>query len=175
MNHEKFEGKIAALRMGDSRAFDYIYEQTSRAVFFAILYLVRDKMHAEDILQETYIRAIRSLDSYTPDTNFPAWLTQIGRNLALNHLKRTQREISTDFDQDSYRYGSQETHLPYLFDIAQKILTEEEYQILMLCQVAGYKRREVAAMLNIPIGTVTWKNNKALKKLKIYLQKEDNV
>lgn len=45
----------------------------------------------------------------------------------------------------------------------------------MLCQVAGYKRREVAQMLNLPIGTVTWKNNEALKKLKKILEKEDAV
>ena len=42
----------------------------------------------------------------------------------------------------------------------------------MLCQVAGYKRREVAAMLQMPVGTVTWKNNEALKKLRKYLEKE---
>ena len=39
----------------------------------------------------------------------------------------------------------------------------------MLCQVAGYKRREVAEMLDMPIGTVTWKNNEALKKLRQHL------
>ena len=44
----------------------------------------------------------------------------------------------------------------------------------MLCQVAGYKRREVSTMLGIPIGTVTWRNNEALKKLKRQLE-EDNA
>ena len=42
----------------------------------------------------------------------------------------------------------------------------------MLCHVAGYKRREVAEMLGMPISTVTWKNNEALGKLKKYLEKE---
>lgn len=42
----------------------------------------------------------------------------------------------------------------------------------MLCHVAGYKRREVAEMLGMPIGTVTWKNNEALKKLRAKLEKE---
>ena len=42
----------------------------------------------------------------------------------------------------------------------------------MLCHVAGYKRREVAEMLEMPVGTVTWKNNEALKKLRTYLEKE---
>lgn len=45
----------------------------------------------------------------------------------------------------------------------------------MLCQTAGYKRREVAAMLNIPIGTVTWKNNEALKKLRKILEQEGDA
>ena len=80
--------------------------------------------------------------------------------------------MSTDFESDAYKYGSREKELPYIFDVAAKILNEDEYQIVMLCQVAGYKRREVASKLNIPIGTVTWKNNEALKKLKQYLEKE---
>ena len=172
MREDKLERKISELKAGNSRAFDYIYEQTNRSVYFAVLYIVRDRMYAEDILQETYVRAIRSLDSYKAGTNFVGWLTVIGKNLALNHVKRAQREVSTDFDADAHKYGTAETELPYIFDLAAKILAEDEYEILMLCQVSGYKRREVAQMLHIPIGTVTWKNNEALKKLKAYLQKE---
>ncbi len=175
MKNAKLERKIGELKAGNGSAFDYIYEQTNRSVYFAILYIVRDKMYAEDLLQETYVRAIGALEHYREGTNFTAWLARIGKNLALNHLKSAKREVATDFDTDSYRYGSQETELPYIFDLAAKILAEDEYEILMLCQVAGYKRREVAQMLHMPIGTVTWKNNEALKKLKKYLQKEGNA
>ena len=175
MKNSELEQKVAALRGGDRSAFDAIYGQTNRPVYFAILYIVRDKMYAEDLLQETYVRALRALSSYAPGTNFTAWLARIGKNLALNHLRRAKREIATDFETDSWKYGTQETQLPYVFDAAAKILSEEEYEILMLCQVAGYKRREVAAMLDMPIGTVTWKNNEALKKLKKYLEKEGRL
>ena len=129
MKNAKLERKIAELRAGDQRAFDYIYEQTNRSVYFAILYIVRDKMYAEDLLQETFVKAVRSLDSYTPDTNFPAWLMRIGKNLALNHIKRASREICTDFDTESYRYGSKEMEIPFVFEAAAKILAEDEYQI----------------------------------------------
>ena len=175
MKSAKLEKHIDALRAGDLRAFDALYEQTNRTVYFAALYIVRDKMHAEDILQETYVRALRSLDSYTPGTNFTAWLTRIAKNLALNHVKSAKRTNPTDFQEDSYKYGTQETHLPYVFDVAAKVLSEEEYNILMLCHVAGYKRREVAQMLQMPIGTVTWKNNEALKKLKKVLSEESEA
>ncbi len=168
----KLEQKIKQLRSGDQRAFDYVYEQTNRSVYFAILYVVHDKMYAEDLMQETYVRAMRSLDAYTDGTNFNAWIARIGRNLALNHLKKMQREVTTDFETDSYKYGTEETQIPYIFDVAAKILPADEYEIVMMCQVAGYKRREVAEKLDMPIATVTWKNNQALKKLKNYLEKE---
>ena len=173
MKDSKLEIHVQRLKAGDKSAFDYIYDRTNRPVYFAALYIVRDKMYAEDILQETYVRALRSLHSYAPGTNFSAWLARIGKNLALNHIKREKREVATDFEENTHLYGAQETLLPYIFDLAAKVLSEEEYEILMLCQVSGYKRREVAQMLNMPVATVTWKNNEALKKLRRILQKEE--
>ncbi len=172
MTQEKLERKISKLKNGDASAFDYVYEHTNRYVYFAIFYIVKDKMYAEDIMQDTFVRAISSISQYKNGTNFIGWICSIAKSLALNHLKKYRREIDTDFEQDAYKYGSSETELPYIFDVATKILTEEEYRIVMLCQVSGYKRREVADMLKMPIGTVTWKNNEALKKLKKHLEKE---
>lgn len=175
MTDEKLEKKVAALKNGDTGAFDYIYDRTNRSVYFSIFYIVRDKMHAEDIMQETYVRAISVIAQYRAGTNFTAWLRSIGKSLALNHLKRAGREIPTDFEEDAYKYGTSESELPFIFDLAAKVLSEEEYEIIMLCHVAGYKRREVAEMLGMPIGTVTWKNNEALKKLKAQLEKEGGI
>ncbi len=172
MTQEKLERKVSKLKNGDASAFDYIYEHTNRYVYFAIFYIVKDKMYAEDIMQDTFVRAISSISQYKDGTNFIGWICSIAKSLALNHLKKYRREVDTDFEQDAYKYGSSESELPYIFDVAAKILTDEEYQIVMLCQVSGYKRREVADMLDMPIGTVTWKNNEALKKLKNHLEKE---
>ena len=175
MKHDKLEQKIRDLKNGDTRAFDFIYEHTKRSVYFAKFKIVRDRMHAEDLLQDTFVRAISVLSQYREGTNFVAWLCSIGKSLALNHLKKYRREIPTDFEADAHKYGTHETEIPYIFDLAARILTEEEYEIVMLCQVSGYKRREVAEMLGIPIGTVTWKNNEALKKLKRHLEKEGGI
>lgn len=171
MNGAKLESKVAQYAAGDRRAFDYIYESTNRPVYFAALYIVRDKSYAEDVMQETYLRALGALDRYTTGTNFTAWLVKIAKNIALNHVKKSARESPSDFtdEQEIRKYGGKETELPYVFDVAAKVLAEDKYRIVMLCQVAGYKRREVAEMLDMPIGTVTWKNNEALKKLRQHL------
>lgn len=169
---DKLEKHVEMLKRGDMRAFDYIYERTNRSVYFAALYILHDKMHAEDVMQETYVKALSAIAQYRAGTNFTAWLRSIGRSLALTHIRRYSKEVATDFEKDAYKYGVKETELPFIFDIAADVLAEDEYEIIMLCHVAGYKRREVAEMLGMPIGTVTWKNNEALKKLRAKLEKE---
>ena len=77
MNGAKLESKVAQYAAGDRRAFDYIYESTNRPVYFAALYIVRDRAYAEDIVQETYMRALSAIDSYVPGTNFAAWLARM--------------------------------------------------------------------------------------------------
>ncbi|MGN0807156.1 MAG: RNA polymerase sigma factor [Candidatus Coproplasma sp.] len=165
MKTSLLEEKIARYKNGDKTAFDYIYEQTHKPLFFNILYYVKDKGIAEDIMHDAYLKALANLDSYQSGTNFIGWLCRIGKNLALNYLEKRKREVLTDFSEPFFGEGY-EQEVPYIFELAQKILSEEEYQIVMMCQVAGYKRREVAEILSQPIATVTWKNNQALKKLK---------
>ncbi len=172
MDYKKLERKIEKLKKGDLKAFDFVYDYTNRIVYFSILKIVRDKIYAEDILQDTFIRALSCLSQYKENTNFVGWICTIGKSLAMNHLKKYRHEIGVDFDLETHNFDSSENELPYIFDIATKILSEDEYKIIMLCHVSRYKRREVSMMLDMPIGTITWKNNEALKKLKQYLEKE---
>ncbi len=171
MKTSLLEEKIERYKNGDNSAFDYIYENTYKPLYFNILYYVKDKMIAEDLLHDAYLKAIANISSYQKGTNFIGWLCAIGKNLALNAVERRKRELLTDFT-EPYFGGTYEQEMPYVFDLAQKILSEEEYRIVMLCQVAGYKRREVAEIFGQPIATITWKNNQALKKLKERLKEK---
>lgn len=162
---------IMRYRAGDASAFDKIYDRTYRTVYFTAFYIVKDRMLAEDVAQETYLSAFTKLDSFS-EGNFTGWLVTIARNAALNLIKKRAREQNTDFDAESYRYGVYEQDVPFIFALAARTLSEEEYRIVMLAEVDGYKRREIAEMLGMPIGTVTWKYGEALKKLKKQLEKE---
>ena len=175
MTSDRLERHVSRLKEGDAGAFDYIYEHTHRAVYFAVFYILRDKMLAEDVLQETFVRALSAVGQYRAGTNFTAWIVSVGKSLALTLLKKRGREVSTDIYADPHTLGASETELPFVFDLAAKVLSEEEYEIVMLCHVAGYKRREVAEMTGMPVSTVTWKNNEALKKLKAALQQEGSL
>lgn len=171
MNKVQLDKKVLEYTKGNKSAFDYIYDNTNKIVYFHILYVVKQKAVAEDLLHDTYIKAMQSISAYQQGTSFVAWLMRIGKNLALNYLDKHKRETLTDFEQDSWKYGTTETELPYVVELARKNLKEDEYQIVMMCQVAGYKRHEVAKILDMPLNTVTWKNNQALAKLRQILTK----
>lgn len=117
---DKLERKIAKLKNGDSSVFDYVYEHTNRPVYFAIFYILKDKMYAEDVLQDTYVRAISSIEQYKDGTNFVGWLCSIGKSLALNHLKKYCAKCPPTSRKCRYKYGSREKELPYYSTWRQK-------------------------------------------------------
>ena len=170
----KLDREVERLRAGDRDALERIYDQTYRAVFYAIYYILKDRAASEDILQETYLAAYRKLDRFQGG-NLTGWLVTIGKNLAINEYQKRRKEINVDFQENESLFGvyrvEERTETP-LIDLADKILSEEEFQILALCAVAGYKRREVAEILKIPLGTVTWRYHEAIKKLKAQWREE---
>lgn len=176
MTKESLERAVARLKSGDMSAFDCIYDGTSKVVFFVVHNIVRRREVAEDIVQDTYVSALGHLDSYSSD-NFLAWLTTIAKRKALNAAKRASREKATDFQTDGEKLGV--THLPDdeaadLISIAENALSKEDFQIVVMCAVAGYKRREVAKMLDMPISTVSYRYKAALDKLKRIVNGDEN-
>lgn len=167
---------IEEYKRGKKSVFNMIYELTYRPIYYAVYYILREKASSEDILQDTYLTALNKLDMYKIGTNFQGWLVQIGKNLAINHLKRSQREIPYDFDKNPSLIGqyTMEEGNYNIIGIAKKILSEDEFSIVMLISVEGYKRRELADMYNIPISTVTWKYQQSLDKLKKEIEKMEN-
>lgn len=169
MNKNKLECSVDALRRGDNGTFDYVYECTYKAVFLTAYGVLGDKHTAEDITQETYITVLAKLHLYKAQGNFTAWIITIAKRLAINEYNRRNNrgEYSTDFLENESLYGEyrvEDNADQSTVSMARQLLSNEEYQIVMMCAIAGYKRREVAEILEIPIGTVTWKYNEALKK-----------
>ena len=137
------------------------------------LSVLKDRGLAEEIMQETYIRMLKNIDSFDDGKNAMNWLLTMAKNLAINLYNRNKREIITDpsLVAPDAQYTMRDNGL---IDMALKNLSQTEFNVLTLCELKGYKRREVAQMLDMPIGTVTWHYNRALKKLREILSKEEN-
>ena len=172
MKNEKLEKKVKEFALGNSKAFDYIYEVSHKVVFMVAFGILNNRESALDIMQETYRQMIRSIAGYN-STNFMAWITTIARNLSYNSYNKNKRVILSDFGDQKYdRQISDERDDGDLFSLAKKLLDEESYLILVMVVVEGYKRREISKMLSLPISTVTYKYKSELKIIEEKLTKE---
>ncbi len=175
MTKQELNVKMLRLQRGDEQAFEDIYNDTKRGLFAFILSLCRDYHTAEDMLQTSYIRLRTSIASYKDGANAYAWLYTIARNATLNEINKRKRELSVDVEQSAASFGT------YTLDedgspvtaVMNRVLNETERQIVTLHVISGFKHREIAELLEKPVGTVLWAYNNALGKMRKAMQRED--
>ena len=124
---------------------------------------VVDSNRADDLLQETSLKALDNEDKYTPDTNFKGWIYTIMRNIFINNYRKTVRD-QTFVDQTENLYhlnlpqdsGFESTESNYDLKEIRKIVhaLPKEYRVPFSMYVSGFKYREIAEKLALPIGTV---------------------
>ncbi len=168
------DAALIRIQHGDTEGLTDLYELTSRAVFAFVLPIIRDYQLAEDIMQETYVSAYRGIAGYKPGTNGLNWLMTIAKNNAFNQMHRRAREEETDFDVQHETAGSFIERANFdspTIDLAKLVLPIDEQEILFLYAIGEYKHREIAALLGLPLGTVTWKYQTAIKKMQEHLKK----
>jgi RNA polymerase sigma-70 factor (ECF subfamily) len=143
------------------------------ALYRTALRMTRSEADAEDLVQETYIRALRFRDQFTPGTNLKAWLFRILTNTFINSYRRrqSQPEFTELDDVDEFSLykrmsdlkvssasGNPETEfLNGLVDSEVKdalVELPEKFRQVVLLDVEGFSYKEIAEMLDIPIGTV---------------------
>jgi len=175
-NNKSLEEAMVSLQEGNLDSFDMIYESTYQSIFFIIYGVLKDYHLAEDVSQNAYLRICEKIHLYKRGTNPKAWMATIARNLALNELRKLKKELIVDLDTIDYlEYTNNPTDVETpLIDLARANLSDIEFQILMLCTVNQYKRREAAKLLNMPISTVTWHYQRAIKKLRKLIKGGDH-
>ena len=157
--------------------------QYAPQLYSATLRMTRNPADAEDVVQETFLKAYRAYDSYTEGTNLKAWLYRILTNTYINKYRKQQRrpsEVELGELQDLYLYKrlgeasgaaqSAETDMLDAFvdtDIidALESLPETFRLPVLLADVDGFSYKEIAEMLDIPIGTVMSRLHRGRKAL----------
>jgi RNA polymerase sigma-70 factor (ECF subfamily) len=134
------------------------------ALYTFARWLVQDAEEAQDLVQETYAKALRSGDQFRAGTNLKAWLFQILKHLLLNRRRQAGRERA--YTQDTRgqvtpsRLGTAGTRHPVASDIrldvnrALRQLPEEFRLAVLLSDVEEFSHEEIAAILSCPVGTV---------------------
>jgi RNA polymerase sigma-70 factor, ECF subfamily len=128
---------------------------------------------AEDLVQETYLRAYQKFDQFEFGTSCKAWLFKIMRNLAIDRIRKKDPLLSTGNEScldDIVCPNLEADHLPCSIDIKRAFSgLPPKYRIMVLLKdIEGFTYREIAEILNFPIGTVMsrlYRGRKALKSI----------
>jgi RNA polymerase sigma-70 factor (ECF subfamily) len=160
--------------MADQANFERDAMQYARQLYSAAMRMTRDRTDAEDLVQETYLKAYRAYGSFEEGTNLKAWLYRILTNTYINQYRKESRrpsEVDLGAVEDLYLYrrmGSEETAeasrstedrvLDGLVESDIKRAVEslpENFRIpVLLADLEGFSYKEIAEILDIPIGTV---------------------
>ncbi len=167
MTIKELNALVQRLQNNDMSVFDDIYYETKSVIYYTILSIVKDKSLAEDIMQDTYLKALEKIHNFKPRFGFKSWIVTIARNLSINEYNRRKRELSFDPSVDEYIFGQEESNSEKELIVKQMLetLDVEEREIVILHVIGDLKHREIAEIVSKPLGTVTWIYNKAIKKL----------
>lgn len=125
--------------------------------------LTTNREQAEDLLQDTTLKALDNEDKYADNTNFKGWIFTIMRNIFINNYRATVRRATViDQTEDLYHLNiSQDSGLDSpdgsvtVKEISKAINSfSDEYRVPFTMHVAGYKYQEIAKEMNLPLGTV---------------------
>jgi len=165
---------VTLAQEGRELAFRELVRRYERPVFSLVYRMVRDREIAEDLAQETFIKVLNHIDRYSPEFKFSSWLFKIANNVAIDHLRRrrldtvsvdgsphaaTAAEASaTSMDLASPGESALEEmesrELGSAIEQAIARLRPEYRSCILLRHVEGRSYEEIAATLDLPLGTV---------------------
>ena len=158
------------------------------ALYGYAMTLTRDKTEAEDLVQETYLRAVRAANQPNGDGNLKAWLFVIMRNAWLNairHKHNGRRIFEFETDEPASGVANDTTsnpHLVYLRKLeceqvrtAIEKLPDAYREIVVLRDIEGFSYQEIATVLNCPAGTVMSRLGRAREKLREVLSRRNGI
>jgi len=153
----------------DRQTFEKIAFEYVDRLYGTALKLTRNQNEAEDLVQETYVRAFQHFSQFEQGTKFKAWIFRILMNTFINSYRRKGRapvlvdftEIEPVHEEAAHDLSFANQPVENLYELldeevrqALERLPEEYRMVLLLASVEGFSYEEIARMLSIPIGTV---------------------
>lgn len=172
----RVEQCLLAMKNQDLKALEELYHRTSASVFGFALSVLKNVQDAEDVMHDLYVSVWSAIGQYYPEGRPMAWIITITRNLCLQKLREYQKR--SDIPQEDWetyiganRNMSSEDKL--ILAECLRTLSDEERQIVVLHAVAGFKHREIAKLLGIPLSTILSRYNRSLKKLQKFMEERN--
>lgn len=176
MSKEKLNKLLISIGKGNEQAFEEFYYETYRGIYALIYPYFNNNLETEDLIQDIYILVKDKAYMYKKNTDARAWLFQLAKNTALNKIKKIKSDnnrVNTYYEINNQKEEKVDIDKhDEILKIMKKVLTEDEYNIVIKYIVFSLKHKEIAKEMDIPLGTVLSKYQTALKKVRKELKYE---
>ncbi len=177
---------VDAARTGDAEAFGVLVRRYQKRIYRLAAHLLRDAAEAEDVTQDTFVRAYGALDRFDGRSAPFTWFYRIAVNLSLNAIRSRKNKRTSTTPDDPRIEGTlvernadrsdpgvltQDRELARVVSEGIDELSETLRTTLVLVSIDGLSHAEAADVLGCPEGTVAWRVHEARKKLRAYLEK----
>lgn len=169
---------------GDGDAAIELLKRYERPLYQFIWQMLQQQQDCEDVMQETFRKALRALPDYREENHFKSWLFRIGRNEAIDIIRRRRRTIVAEAPEE-YLGGVEDiVSLPGPRELIEEkesvqalmraiaLLPEKEKEVVAMRTQGELSFKEIAKIVGAPIGTVLARMHAAKKKLKSLLNTE---
>lgn len=173
---EAVEQCLFRIREQDPEALEEFYYRTSTSVYGFALSVLKNAQDAEDVMHDLYLQVWSGAGSYRAAGKPMAWVMTITRNLCLQKLREYRKR--SDIPQEDWEtyIGGNDKMSPedkLILSECLKHLSDAERQVVVLYAVSGFKHREIAKLLEMPLSTVLSKYNRAMKKLRKFMEENN--
>ena len=148
-----------------------LYENYSNLVYKIAFSILKNKENAEDVMQNVFTKIVEIPKEKLPSNKETTWLYTVTKNEAISYVRKNKKEVCLE---EIYELVDEDTNIEEIIEKEDyqnliRGLNKEEQEIISLKILSKLKFRQIATLLNMPIGTVQWKYYTAVKALKISL------
>lgn len=170
-----FDACIELMRRGDKNGLKSIYEAYAPMIYHSILAVVGNHESAEDLTSEFFIKLWNIAPFYKSGNHHKAWMITVAKHMTIDFLRKNGRESTIDVFENvpSVQGASQavldpQEHVMSKLSVedAMKLLDAQEQLIMNMKVLGGYTFKEISESMNMPQGTVSWKYQRAIQKLR---------
>ena len=171
LNNTEIEALVNRLKNANESAFAEVYDRYSGALNGIITRIVRDNEAAQDVLQDSFVKVWRNIQSYDSSKgSFFTWMLNIARNTSIDSLRKLKKEGKTEIQNWDTAVGvvgavQQNVNTIGLTKLVEKLPAEQKL-IIEYIYFNGYTQQEVADELQMPLGTVKTRTRLAMRELR---------
>lgn len=176
---------VARVVSGDMKAFEVIYQNTYWQVYYTCMSFLKNEQNVYDVMQDTYITALTHLQQLENPERITAWLNTIAVNKCRQFLGKKMPvqldeatstnllEENDNFLPESYVLNAEKRKI--ILNIMQEELSAVQYQTIIMYYFDGMSTSEIAACMECPEGTVSYRLSAARGKIKAGVQRYENT